>query len=313
MPPLPPGSYDRTLPWVLPQTRDFLRGDAWAVPCPGLPAVPGGPSGGSSEHPERILTGLDYKYDRSRWWPEMVYHHLERGYTHWLRWWPNAAYDVGYGGGNSIQQFVDDCGLLKRLGMQYIQVSLGSKVFDPRDQSAQGWADRVGPVLTALLAAKVVDEIIPGFEWDSFNVPGDTTSQVFKAIGRQCHAAGVSCWAHFQAGRTWWGTMNRFDFWTDLGADMDGLNYQTDPTWSVPMMQARLVDTLSQFGREGNIHKVRLGEDQADLQFTHDHPDELDGALRGYLACCTVDNIAGTDAKVWGYGGGGMNLQGGWL
>ncbi|HEV8502515.1 MAG TPA: hypothetical protein VGR63_13120, partial [Casimicrobiaceae bacterium] len=63
-PPAPAGSYDKVLPWTPPQTRDFLRGDFWAVPCPGLPAVPGGPSGGSSEHPERVVTGLDYKYDR---------------------------------------------------------------------------------------------------------------------------------------------------------------------------------------------------------------------------------------------------------
>src|SRR5262252_8110606 len=59
-PPPPAGTYDEILPWPPPHTRDFLRGDFWAVEQPGLPAVPGGPSGGSSEFPSRIITGLDY-------------------------------------------------------------------------------------------------------------------------------------------------------------------------------------------------------------------------------------------------------------
>jgi hypothetical protein len=70
------------------------------------------------------------------------------------------------------------------------------------------------------------------------------------------------------------------------------------------------VDTLSQFGRQGNIHKLRLLEDQASLQFTHDRPDELDGCQRGLLACCTVDNVTHTDAKVWGAGNGLRNQDG---
>src|SRR5262249_43057694 len=71
--PMPPGTYDRVLPWTPPHTRDFLRGDAWGVTIPGLPFVAGVPgSGGSREHPERLLTGLDYKYDRQQWWPKML-------------------------------------------------------------------------------------------------------------------------------------------------------------------------------------------------------------------------------------------------
>ena len=58
--PMPPGSYDRVLPWDPPKTRDFLRADAWGVTIPGLPFVAGVPgSGGSSEHPERLLTESD--------------------------------------------------------------------------------------------------------------------------------------------------------------------------------------------------------------------------------------------------------------
>src|SRR5262249_23765534 len=95
------------------------------------------------------------KYDRASLWPKMLRAHAERAYTHWLRWWPNARDD----GRNSIAQFVDDCGRVKRV-MPYVMVTLGSKVFDPRDQSVQQWQDRVGPVMDALFAARVVDELI---------------------------------------------------------------------------------------------------------------------------------------------------------
>jgi hypothetical protein len=319
----PSGSYDHVLPWMPPQARDFLRGDFWAVVCPGLPAVPGGPSGGSSEFPERVITGLDYKYDRKIWWPQMVDQQLARGYTHWLRWSSNALYDgPEFGGNPSVNKFVDDCGLLKRLGMAYVKVSLTSKVFDPRDPTLQQYQDRVGPLLSALLSARVVDEVLPGFEFDAFNVPGAPTIDIFKWVGQQVHPYGVSNWAHFFPEHTSWfadgDPRGRYGFWEDLGSDVDGLDYQADSSWDVPMLQAKIVDTLSQFGKQGNVHKIRLCEDQAIRQFSgyptnNPHPDEYDGAARGFYACCTIDNVAHTDAKLWGYGNGGMYDDGTWL
>jgi hypothetical protein len=322
-PPPPAGSYDKVLPWTPPTSRDYLRGDWWAVPQPGLPAVPGGPSGGSSEHPERIVTGLDYKYDRSTWWPQMVDRHRERGYTHWCRWASNALWDP-VGGDPSIPKFVDDCGLLKRLGIPYVVVSLASKVYDPRDMTPQQYQDRIGPLLMALLDAKVVDEVIPAFEMDSFNVPGTPTIDIIKWVGQTAHPYGVSNWCHFYPEHTSWfadgDPRGRYGFWDDLGADCDGLNYQADSSWDVAELQARIVDSLKQFGEQGNAHKFRLCEDQAIKQFTGDpwgsgseHPNEDDGSQRGYYACCTVDNVGHTDAKVWGYGNGGMNDDGMWL
>ena len=193
-------------------------------------------------------------------------------------------------------------------------VNLGSKVFDARDQSVQQWQDRVGPIMEALFGAKVVDELIPAFEMDSFNVAGRPTIEYSKWVGQQAHAHGCSCWLHFFPEHTSWFAdgdhRGRFGFWDDLGADVDGLCYQTDPSWDVPMLQARIVDTLSQFGRQGNRHKFRLLEDQATFQFTRDRPDELDGCQRGFLACCTIDNVSHTDAKVWGFGNGGRHEDG---
>lgn len=319
-PPPPAGSYDHVLPWAPPHTRDFLRGDMWAVPVPGLPAVPGGPSGGSSEHPERVVCGLDYKYDRREWWPRMVDAHRARGYTHWCRWASNALFDP-IGGNPSINKFVDDCGLLHNLGMPYVIVSLASKVYDPRDMTPQQYADRIGPLLSALLAAKVIDEAIPAFEMDSFNVPGTPTIEIIKWVGQQVHPHGVSNWCHFYPEHTSWfadgDPRGRFGFWEDIAHDCDGLDYQCVASWDVPNLQAHIVDTLSQFGTQGFGHKIRLMEDQAIRQFTGEpwgsgslHPDENDGSARGYYACCTIDNITHTDALVWGAGNGLMNTDG---
>src|SRR5258708_4497733 len=39
LPPFPAGSYDKELSWQPPDSRDFLRADAWGVVVPGLPFV----------------------------------------------------------------------------------------------------------------------------------------------------------------------------------------------------------------------------------------------------------------------------------
>ena len=89
-----------------------------------------------------------------------------------------------------------------------------------------------------------------------------------------------------------------------MNNDIDGLLYQGVPSWDIQALQARLVDTLGQFGKQGLGHKLRLFEDQASLMFSHDRPNEDDANLRSYLALCTVDNVKHTDAKVWGFGQG---------
>lgn len=302
VPALPTGSYDHVMPWVPPVSRDFIRADAWAVPVPALPFV----AGGSSEHPERLLTPFLYKYDRSLW-QACFDAHKARGYTHWILWWPNFHAD-----GGSIEDFVALCKTVQEAGF-YTQVGLNSKDFDPRDAEPHAWKARLDMLFDAIGATKAADEYAV-WEWDSHNIPGQPTIDTLKHFGQRAHAQGASFWAHFFPEHTSWfadgDPRGRFGFWDDLGADVDGLQYQTRPEWTIQETQARLVDTLSQFGRQGNRHKLRFFEDQATLQFTHDRPDENDGSLRGFLACCTVDNVAHTDAKVWGYGNGGFKLDG---
>lgn len=308
LPPLPSSAADKVLPWAPPATRDFLRADAWGVTLPGAPWVPGA----SSRHPERVLSWFLDRFPlewRDRW----VDRCLRNGYTHVIL---SAADSMGRvdngtqsppGNGQTLDQFVAFAASMKAR-MPYVTVFLGSKCFQPKDMSAQQWMDYAFPIMDALLAAEAVDEFVPGWEWDLWNVPGATTIQAIKAIGQRAHAGGASCWLHFSPEKTSWFAdgepRGRFGFYDDLGADIDGLMYQTVPIWTPGEMQARLVDTLHQFGTQGNRHKLRMYEDQAALMFDGDRPDEGDANLRGYLACCTIDNVKHTDAKVWGYGNG---------
>lgn len=294
LPPFPPGSYDHTLPWTPPEDRDYSRGNAFAVTINNLPFV----LGGSSLHPERLITWF---FDRfpPEWQVEIIRQYRDiRKYRHFVLSWPDSrAY------GCTLQQFRTTCETIKAAGL-YPHVKLASKDFDPRDQSFEQWRAALSPVLEALAG---VAEEYGVWEWNLFNVPGRPTVDTFKWIGNLAHQQGASFWLHFSPHVTSWfadgDPRGRYGFYTDLGTDVNGLDYQTDPAWDVPMMQARIVDTLVQFGRQGNVHKIRLFEDQASYQF--DGPvTEDDGDLRGYLGCCTVDSVAHTSALVWGYGNG---------
>lgn len=314
LPPMPPGSYARELPWTPPVSRDFLRANAWGITIPGAPFVPGG----SSRHPERILSWFLDRFPpdvQKRWLDQ----NAMNGYTHVIQSAPDSLGPLDNGpasppgAGQSLAQFVATCQRIKQT-VPYVTVFLGSKYFQPRDMNVAQWSAFLDPIMNALIAANAVDEFVPGWEWDLWNVPGPTTVQVFKHIGQKAHAAGKSCWIHFSSEKTSWfadgDSRGRFGFYDDLGTDVDGLMYQTIPTWSIADTQARIVDTLHQFGDQGNRHKFRFYEDQAALMFDGDTPTESDADLRGYLACCTMDNVRHTDAKVWGYGNGARRPDG---
>jgi hypothetical protein len=78
--------------------------------------------------------------------------------------------------------------------------------------------------------------------------------------------------------------------------------------WDIGEFQARLVDTLKQFGEQGNRHKLRALEFSAYESFTHAHPDEVEHDSLGYFASCTHDIGGGSrpngPAYVWGSGDG---------
>ncbi len=310
LPPFPPGTYDQILPWDPPYTRDYLRANAWGITLPGAPFVPGG----SSKHPERILSWFWDRYPQD-WQARWLWANRSYGYTHAIVSAPDSLGPVDNGpdsppgGGFTLDQFVGTCRRIKAT-LPYVTCFLGSKYFQPRDMTVGRWIAYVAPLLDALLP--VVDEVVPGWEWDLWNVPGATTVGVAKYIGNRAHTAGKSCWLHFSSEKTSWfadgDPRGRDGFWADVQPEVDGILYQTTPTWDIPTTQARLVDTLSHFG-DGPL-KLRFFEDQASLMFDGDLPDETAADLRGYCACCTVDNVRHTGAKVWGYGNGARRPDG---
>lgn len=320
LPPWPPGNYVRVLPWDPPKTRDYYRGDAWSVTIPGMPWVPGA----SSNFPERVLSWFVDRYT-SDWQHKYLNVYAGYGYTHLALSAADSLAGTHEGGpphgppgaGQTLQQLIATCRLVKSYGL-YVHMLLGSKVFWPHDMDPDQYTARSFPILDALLDADCIDEVCPGWEWNLWNVPGPWTIETFQRHGERAHSAGRSCWSHYGPHTTSWfadgDERGRFGFYDDLGSSMDGINYQADSSWDPDMLQARIVDSLWEFGqreREGKfVPKFRLWEDVAILQFDNPHPDENEGNQRGFIGCCTVDNVRGGPAKVYGYGNGGRRPDG---
>lgn len=329
LPPFPePVNYRTTLPWNPPRTRDYLRANAWSVTIPGLPYV----EGASSRHPERCLTWFLDRWSKD-WQRRILDQHAKNDYTHFVLSAADSMAPVDCaipnirpgGAGQSLQQFVQMCGFVKSYGF-YVKVFIGSKYYSPLtmepNQSAQWWADYSQPIMEALIRARVVDELNLSWEWNLYNDPGSlsqdpqnrTTIKAWRQFGQYAHAAGISAWLHFSPHVTAWfadkDPRGRFGFYDDLMGDVDGIDYQGISTWDPKERQDRTVDTLWQFGEGGNRYKFRYYEDCATDQFDNDQPDETTGDQRGYINCCTIDDVKWTDAKVWGFGNGARRPDG---
>jgi hypothetical protein len=322
LPPFPtPINYRTQLPWTPPKDRDFLRADSWGVEMPDAPWVPGA----SSRYPGRILSWFIDRYDATLR-RDYLCTYQGYGYTHLKRSYDDSCGPVDNGpqsppgNGQTLDQFVASCQECKRY-VPYVQVMLGSKYFSPWNMTLAQYQARFEPVIDALIAGNAVDELVPGWEWNLWNpqTPGPITISIFKWVGQKAHAAGLSCWLHFGPHYTSWQAdgHDRFSFWDALGTDVDGLNYQTFPEWSMRETQDRIVDTLWWFGQRGNIWKFRMDEDQASPEWdnfgpapypTLSYPEYAN--QRGFIMCCTIDDVRHTDAKVWGYGNGGRNIDG---
>lgn len=344
--PLPPFTapinYRTVLPWTPPTNdRNFLRMDAWGVVMDGAPVVPGA----STRHPERILSWFLDRYTKD-FQEQYLTKYAGYGYTHFKLSLADSMGKIDNGpnsppgNGRTLDQFIETCLLVKKY-VPYCQVNLGSKYFAdfegrtktncPNYMTADQWAEWSDPLIDALIKAKAIDELILGWEFNLWNTPGETTINAQRHAGQRAHAAGLSAWLHFGPHVTSWfadgDPRGRFGFYDDLANDVDGINYQTmGAYWSHQMMQARIVDTLWQFGGRGNDYLFRMEEDYATFQWDNDavtvEQDEIpgnvvtvpvtpdDANLRGFLACCTIDDVDHTDAKVWGYGNGGRRPDG---
>lgn len=303
------------MPWTPPiNDRDYLRANLWGVPCPGgLPYV----KRGSSEHPDRIWTVFAYKSAYRNYLPTMLRTHRDRGNFHWYLSWGDARDDGGF----SLSDFRSLCQYVRRAGF-WVHAKIATKPAvagndipgDPKDMDPAQWKAYIDPVFDALAGA--VDEY-GVWEWDLWNLDGEASIDTLNYFGQRAHAQDASFWYHGSAGRTHWDPLGRFHFWDNL-PNVNGIDYQSAGlAWATPQeYQARIVDTLSQFGAAGNVHKFRWNEDVAnDLVFNPNIDNataETIGDSRGFFADCTVDNVNHTDAKVWGRGDGGRTPGGLW-
>jgi hypothetical protein len=317
--PLPPFTqpinYRTTLPWELPEypTRDFLRADSWGVIMEGAPAVPG-----TLREKDRIFSWFLDRYVK-QFQNDYLMKYGGYRYSHILLSYADSCGPVNNpgktpGNGQTLEQFVNFCGYVKGY-IPYVRVRLGSKDFTPWFMTLDEFKAYFDPVINALIQAKVVDELNAGWEWDLWNTPGQPTIDIFRYVGQRAHNAGLSSWMHFSPHVTSWfkdgDPRGRFGFYDDLKNDVNGIDYQTQGTaWDDQMLQARLVDTLWQFGVSGNTYKIRLDEDYAFMMSDNPTPTPDDANLRGFVGCCTIDDVRWTDAKVWGYGNGGRRPDG---
>jgi hypothetical protein len=245
-----------------------------------------------------VLTWFLSRYPRE-FWPRIFACETERGYTHFMVSWPDSRDQDGY----SVEQFAGMLRAIESAGF-YVRVQLSSKVFDPRDESPEWWAEHLDGPMAAW--AGLVDEY-GVWEFDAHNVPGDYTVRILKHMGAVAHSQGASMWAHFLPEHTSWSADERGKdgFWSDLGDDVDGLDYQGEAGWDVGQLQARIRDTLVQFARQGNRHKLRAFELTASRRFANDHPDEDEAAAICFAAIATKG-----PAPVWGCGDSIRGLDG---
>ena len=256
-----------------PTSRDYLRGDAWGVVMPGAPLI----DGGSAETPDQILSWFIDRYPLD-FQKEYLTKYAGYGYTHFYLSPPDSIQGFGF----SMEQFIETVRLVKKY-VPYVGIMLSSKYFQKQDMTVDEYKAYPGPLLDALLPE--ADEFCPFWEGNLYNIPGQVHVDITRYVGQRCHAAGKSCWLHFSPHVTSWfadgDPRGRFGFWDDLEGDCDGINYQTNPEWTTQEMADRMVDTLWQFGEDGNRYKFRLWEDKATQQYWgHATPD--DGDARGY-------------------------------
>ena len=289
-----------------PVDRDYLRGDAWGVTMPGAPIV----LGVNPDTKDLILSWFLDRYPLD-FQKSYLLKYAGYGYTHLYLSPPDSLAPVDAGGaGQTLDQFVRTCRLVRSYGL-YVGLNMASKVYQPAYMDPAQFAAYIDPLLDVLLDE--ADEFVPAWEWNLWNRTAPDAITMQRHVGQRAHAAGKTAWLHFSPHVTSWfadgDPRGRFGYWDDLQGDVDGINYQTDPNWTTQELQDRMVDTLWQFGQDGNRYKFRMWEDQATKQFWGQATAD-DGDARGYYSVCTYDNVKWTDAKMWGFGNGGRQPDG---
>lgn len=326
LPPLPPGQYDRVLPFTPPTQPDklFYRGGFCDVRVPGLPLLPG--MAGYTVSPwnqnQPPFCPPIMAIDTPRYGdPEramILQAHADRGYTHF-------QLSIGHAmeQGLSIEDYVRFAQQVQAAGFFADHWFLGGGNFNARDMDAAYWRPLCQPWIDALLSAGAIDCACVGWQLDGYNtgtprmVDGRMQSPIQSIIdylAGQLVPHGIPLGTHWlnEAG-AWNDPFDRFRWWQDQRGKLSWFHHQGDVNLDIPTYQAKLCDTLNPFGN-GRMGTSGLFSDRpyglvvfecsAQAQFDL-HMSEDIGDQRGYLLSCTK-----AASHVSGYGNGARLISG---
>lgn len=217
----------------------WFRGDFCGIDVPGLPFV----TDGSSENPSLLLTPYIDRYSAAN--QNLAFTaYGQRGYTHWLLWWPNSR-DAWT---QSVAQFTATCQLIRSKGYWPV-VSLYSKVYDGQNPDPTK-NDALIASLNATLGSQWVCCI--GFELDEFFDAGAALQAAIDHICPQTTAFNVYNYVHFSEGLTsWQGPTDPGGggaWWTLQKGKLRGIFHQKNNGWDCPVWQSKLNDLQIRFG-----------------------------------------------------------------
>lgn len=294
LPPMPPGSYDRTLPFTQPSGPDglFYRGNFCGIRVPGLPLLEGMSGYTVAGWKDNAVGGLNPpimaldvpRYTKVSW--ELVDQYLHdyaaRGYTH-LQCSVGHAIEAGL----SIDDYLAYTDHVEALGLFRDHWFLGGGPWrgrnedgsftEHRDQDRNHWAPLVDPWIDALLANKAIDAACVGWQLDQFNT-GDTQrgtrpspiQTIIDYFADRLGPSNIPIGTHWvnEAGG-WWdpqdprpgASVDRFSWWRNQRNKLLWFHHQGDVSMPVGMYQAKLCDTLNPFG-DGRMGRSGLFDDR---------------------------------------------------
>ncbi len=317
-PPDPPDCPDCKIHTVLtqpvPKGYDprWLRMNAWAVTVPGLPWVPGG----SSEHPERCLTGFFNRWSAD-WQQKILVAHAERNLSHFQLWTGDALSGTYGAQPQSLADYAAQTRRIKDMGF-YVDHALMSKITDPHDGTWETHRDHVLAIRDALVAANAIDAtdgVDVGWELDLWNIPGEPLQTIIDGVCEAFAAIGCRVYVHFSPWKQSWQTDGTSweDWWRIQFAKphpITGIKWQADPNASIPLMQSRfnsmqrLFAALGPVPGRGHYFDPVPFELVAENQFTGDAWTEAMGAMFGWCLICTTFSETDPVGPVRPMGGG---------
>lgn len=289
--PFPPGSYDRTIPPIVPAARDlrYYRGQFCGIRIPGAPFVPGA----NPANTDLVMTCLLDNYPEAIR-EDFLEQYATAGLTHLQRSIGHAfAYGVDYAAFEALSRrarevyglFCDQWLLgVKETDAGYRANEMGGlpplpddKVLWVGGQDGAFWTPRLRPIVARMLDAGIVDSACVCWQMDGMqqSAPGNPTLSTIAAVASLLPQS-IPLFTHWiNEAMAWWktggedwtdahGTIfvdDRFSFWRACGPYLTGAYHQGNTTLARTnqvQYQGRQRDTLNPFA--GDTSKGVTGQ-----------------------------------------------------